>query len=215
MSNQLKIGWAEVSITPEDRPVSLAGQFFERISEYVESPITATAMAIENGDQQAVICSVDIVAIGENLMEMVRENVAKETNLDPMNVIIAATHSHTSHVYDRSGKPNAYNAKTLPILMRYLPDEAMYKPHASSNEAMTPTEALLFLVERISKAVIDAWNNRKSASYACGFGRADASDSACSCCWRQAPDQCADAGTAGLWTAVFWSGALVVGGLRS
>ena len=172
MNKQLKIGWAEVSITPDDRPVSLAGQFFERISEYVESPITATAMAIENGDQKAVICSVDIVAIGENLMEMVRENVAKETDLDPMNVIIAATHSHTSHVYDRQGKPNAYNAKTVPILKRFLPEEAMYKPHASSNEAMTPTEALCFLVERISKAVIDAWNNRKAASYACSFGRA-------------------------------------------
>ncbi len=172
MDNKLKIGWSEVSITP-DRPVSLAGQFFERISEYVESPITATAMAIENGEQQAVICSVDIVVIGENLMEMVRENVAKETDLDPMSIIIAATHSHTSHVYDRSGaKPNAYNANTLPILKRYLSEEAMYVPLASSNEAMTPVEALYFLVERISQAVIEAWNNRKPATYACGFGRA-------------------------------------------
>ncbi|MBP3381655.1 MAG: hypothetical protein J6L00_03320, partial [Clostridia bacterium] len=172
MNSQLKIGWAEVSITP-DRPVSLAGQFFERISEYVESPITATAMAIENGDQAAVICSVDIVSIGENLMAMVRENVVKETDLDPMNVIIAATHSHTSHVYDRSGsKPNAYNAKTTPILLRYLPEGTMYTELATSSEAMTPVEALHFLVERISKAVIEAWNNRKPASYACSFGRA-------------------------------------------
>lgn len=171
MAGNLKIGWAEVSITP-DCPVSLAGQFFERISEYVESPITATAMAIENGDQAAVICSCDIVAIGENLMEMVRAEVAEKTDLNPKNVIIAATHSHTSHVYDRTGKPNAYNVKTTPILLRYLPEGTMYQELATSNEAMTPTEALHFLVERISKAVIEAWNNRKPASYACGFGRA-------------------------------------------
>ena len=33
----LKIGWGEVSITP-DKKISLAGQFAERISEYVEKP---------------------------------------------------------------------------------------------------------------------------------------------------------------------------------
>ncbi len=172
MNNQLKIGWSEVSITP-DRPVSLAGQFFERISEYVESPITATAMAIENGEHAVVICSCDIVVISENLLTAVREKVGEACDLDPRNVIIAATHSHTSHVYDRTGcKPNGYNVQTTPILLRYLPEGAMYEPLASSNEAMTPVEALHFLVERISKAVVEAWQNRKPASYACGFGRA-------------------------------------------
>ena len=34
---KIKIGWAEVDITPEKgKKISLAGQFFERISEYVE-----------------------------------------------------------------------------------------------------------------------------------------------------------------------------------
>ena len=36
MSN-FQIGWAEVSITHEKK-ISLAGQFAERISEYVEKP---------------------------------------------------------------------------------------------------------------------------------------------------------------------------------
>ena len=38
---KILIGWAEESIVP-DKKVDLAGQFFERISEYVEKPITAT-----------------------------------------------------------------------------------------------------------------------------------------------------------------------------
>ena len=46
--NKVKIGWSEVSITP-DKKISLLGQFAERISEYVEKPITVTAMAIECG----------------------------------------------------------------------------------------------------------------------------------------------------------------------
>ena len=45
--SRLLIGWAEESIVPEKK-ASLAGQFFERISEYVESEITVTAMAVES-----------------------------------------------------------------------------------------------------------------------------------------------------------------------
>lgn len=43
--NDLQFGWSEVSITPEKK-ISLAGQFAERISEYVEKPLTVTAMAV-------------------------------------------------------------------------------------------------------------------------------------------------------------------------
>lgn len=44
---KIKIGWAE-EIFEFQKPVSLAGQFAERISEYVEKPITVTALAICN-----------------------------------------------------------------------------------------------------------------------------------------------------------------------
>ena len=43
--SKLLIGWSEANITPEKK-VSLEGQFAERISEYVEKPLTATAMAM-------------------------------------------------------------------------------------------------------------------------------------------------------------------------
>ena len=49
---RLHTGWAMTSITP-DVPVALAGQFHKRISERIETPVTATALAIETrvGDQ--------------------------------------------------------------------------------------------------------------------------------------------------------------------
>ena len=46
--NPIKIGWSEVSITPEKK-ICLAGQFYQRVSQYVETPIVAVAMAIESG----------------------------------------------------------------------------------------------------------------------------------------------------------------------
>ena len=39
------IGWSEIDITPKKK-IKLAGQFYERISEFTESPICVIAMAI-------------------------------------------------------------------------------------------------------------------------------------------------------------------------
>ena len=62
--NRIYIGWAEESIVP-DKKVSLEGQFFERISEYVESEISATAMAVETEDDEMILVSVDMVYYDE------------------------------------------------------------------------------------------------------------------------------------------------------
>ena len=98
--NYLKFGWAEVDITP-DKKVSLAGQFAERISEYVEKPLTATAMAVESEDDQMVLVSVDIVAIGYKLVEEIRVKLAdNQVGLDPMKVVFSAIHTHTAPCYD-------------------------------------------------------------------------------------------------------------------
>ncbi|HEU5117804.1 MAG TPA: hypothetical protein VFT74_14350, partial [Isosphaeraceae bacterium] len=63
---ELHIGGASVSITP-DQPVALAGQMHTRISQGVESPVTATALALESreGDRsvdQAILVSCDLVS---------------------------------------------------------------------------------------------------------------------------------------------------------
>ena len=49
----LKIGWAIEDITP-DGPVSLSGQYYERISQYVQSNLKATACAIESKDEKDI-----------------------------------------------------------------------------------------------------------------------------------------------------------------
>ena len=41
--SKIKMGWSEVDMTPKKgSKISLAGQFFERITDEVESPITVT-----------------------------------------------------------------------------------------------------------------------------------------------------------------------------
>ena len=94
---KLYVGWAEESLVPEKK-VSLAGQFFERISEYVESEITATAMAVEAGNDQMVIVSCDLVGTNWMLTCAVRDILKDNTcGLDPKKVILSAIHTHTGY----------------------------------------------------------------------------------------------------------------------
>src|SRR3954468_1357926 len=73
---ELHVGGATVSITP-DRPVALAGQMHTRVSRAVESPVTATALALESREgrkvlDQAVMISCDLVSIDTAILERVR-----------------------------------------------------------------------------------------------------------------------------------------------
>ena len=70
---ELHVGGATISITP-DRPVALAGQMHTRIARSVESPVTATALALESraGDKvidQAVLVSCDLVTIDAAVLD--------------------------------------------------------------------------------------------------------------------------------------------------
>ena len=168
---KIKAGWAEVSITPDKR-ISLSGQFFERISEYVETEITVTALAIESNGEQVVFCSCDLVGVDDNLIKEVRERVSKKSSgIDSKKIILNATHTHTSHTY-KGGVSTLSSAKD--ILNSFLPEDKKYvaKVETEIENYMKETEAFEFLAERISSAILLAWENRKEAKFACGFGRA-------------------------------------------
>ena len=102
-AGELLIGTAETSITP-DRPVALAGQRHTRIAREIESPVTATALAIEarEGEQildQAIMISCDLVAIRDGIQDGVREELRRRLpSFDSNKLFIAATHTHTAPV---------------------------------------------------------------------------------------------------------------------
>lgn len=165
-----KIGWAEVDITPaKGTKIGLSGQFFERITDEVESPVTVTAFALECGDDRMVIASCDLVGIGKNLHEMVKERVQAKYPELKGKVITNAIHTHTSYVYNRK---NTDTGSALDVLKKLLPKGMEYKPLVSSDKMLDPEIALSFLAEKISLAVVSAWENRTEGYYAGAFGRA-------------------------------------------
>ena len=190
---KLLIGWAEETLVPEKK-LSLMGQFYERISQYVESEITATAMAVESNGEQMILVSADLTSIPEYLLALVRENVkAASEEIDPMKIIIAATHTHTSHTF---GDPNPHSgdaaiATSKEILKEFMKGDQEYKPLVTADDSvMKPVEATLFVAKQITSAVLSAWKNRKEALYANEFGRA-----AVGMCRRVSYDD----GTAEMW----------------
>lgn len=165
--DNLLIGWYEESLVP-DKKVSLAGQFYERISEYVESKITATAMALESGIEKAIIISCDITSFNNELIDLIRDKFSKLTDeISPKMLIIGATHVHTSINFKKKGRA------TIDILNEFLPEGKRYEKLVSANdEVMSSDEATEFLAEHIALAAKNAWDNRKEGLISNAFGRA-------------------------------------------
>jgi len=196
----LKLGWSEVNITP-DKKVSLTGQFAERISEYVEKPLTATALAVEDGHEQMVLVSCDLVSVDVSLVAAVREALAdNQVGLDPDKVIFNAIHTHTGPGYaNRSMKKPGFSSlrETLEAFLRpgqkYVP-----KVDTSSPDIATPQEVWDLLMDRLPKVILEAWEKRTAGSFVNAFGRAPVG-----MCRRAAYND----GTAQMWgdtnTAVF------------
>lgn len=183
--DKLYIGWAETDITPNGK-VSLVGQFAERISEYVEKPLTATAMAVECGKEQAIFCSVDLANASWMLIDSVRGRVsAMSKEIDTDKIIINAIHTHTgpdylgravnaSSVYtnDMTGSTSG---TTRNLLERYLPADKKYVESANikgNSDILSDEQISEMLIEKISEAIVSAWNNRQPSGFSNAFGRA-------------------------------------------
>ena len=190
MADKYLIGWSEVDMTPEKK-ISLAGQFFERISEYVETPLTATAMAVASGETHVIFCSADLVSVSRDLLAKIRALVSErkpEINTDAL--IVAATHTHTSFTYTDYGEGESTGA-SLDILTRFIPEGTNYIGLVETTDGvMTPEEAFDFIADKVAKACIEAYDNLAPASFANEFGRA-----AVGMCRRV----CYDDGTAKMW----------------
>ena len=174
MEEKLLIGFCEKSITPEDRPVSLLGQFHTRISEYIETPCLVNVMAIETSKDQTFICSCDLASISAHLVKRIREKVAvKNPQIDVNKIIVAATHTHTSLSYDSpedATRPKAleymYANTVMPQGKRFVDDVKI------DDNVLLGRECTEFISDRISDAICEAWASRKHSFCAPGFGRA-------------------------------------------
>ncbi len=152
-SAELLVGGATTSITPEE-PVALSGQRRVRIAREVETPCTATALAVQSRsgdgtDDHALFVSCDLVAIRDGILDEVRERLeGRLDGFDLDKLIISATHTHTAPVM---------------IPGRY---------EIPSDGVMQPEDYRQFLVEQLADVAESAWNARVPGKAGWGLGYA-------------------------------------------
>lgn len=88
----LHAGAAAVETTPDVFPVRLrSGK-----SHLVHDPLHARAVAFQNGEGRVVITIVDAIGLGREELDLVKAEAAEATGWKPEEMLIAATHSHTT-----------------------------------------------------------------------------------------------------------------------
>ncbi|MDW7658307.1 MAG: hypothetical protein SCM11_14155 [Bacillota bacterium] len=149
--DQLFIGWASRDITP-DRPVNLSGQLYARVTDQVLDPITVTALALSdsNGLQAAILMSLDIAIVEDNLYQAARQRLRQQLpDFQADHLILFATHTH--------------NAPAPAVNVFYPPQP---EPVLSLEDY---TQSLL---QAICDAASEAWLARQKGAVSWGYGQA-------------------------------------------
>jgi neutral ceramidase len=91
----LRAGIARADITP-DKPVTLAG-YASRInfSQGVHDPLSARAVAFEQGGKRLVLMSVDVCGFYNDTAEPLRQAIIDRCQLQPAELFLCATHTHS------------------------------------------------------------------------------------------------------------------------
>ena len=90
----LRAGFGRVDITP-NMGVDIPGYYNVRKGAGVLDPLYATAVAFEDGEKRAVVCSVDTIGMNQYYCAKARAIIAEKCGLEEGAIILHATHIHT------------------------------------------------------------------------------------------------------------------------
>jgi hypothetical protein len=92
----LRAGVAKTDITPV-RPVRLAGYESRKdLSQGVHDPLSARAVAFEQGGRRLVLVSTDIIGFYDGTAEPIRKAILETCDLQPSELFLAAIHTHSA-----------------------------------------------------------------------------------------------------------------------
>lgn len=164
-AGQLKVGTATTDITPSP-PVALVGQFYLRIADTIETPLTANVVALESREENelpdmAIMVSCDVVTIPNSYTKLVRTAVKKQLpELDVQKIFLNATHSHTSPVLEHELNPSLLDFLspfTFPLTEEGIARVTAYQT---------------YFVQQVTEAIVKAWESRAPGCVTWGLGHA-------------------------------------------
>ena len=160
----LKLSVKSVNITPP-APVSLAGQFRLRVSEGVESPVTANIFMAESDGEQLVIVSCELCSICNEFMEALREKLSKKCpEINGDKIIVSATHTHTGPDTAPKRHVGGVDPKYAPEGIRVIPNEVI------PPEMWDGDKCREWVTDVRSDAMAEAWAARDEGYFGAAFG---------------------------------------------
>ena len=117
--SQLKAGFARVDITPP-LGVHLVGYPTIRIADGILDPLLATAVAVSDGTNTAVMISVDVIGVDQELSDEVRDGIAELTGISRTAVFVAGTHTHLGPAVPKLYAERYKEEVTRPILQKMI-----------------------------------------------------------------------------------------------
>jgi hypothetical protein len=97
MSDILKIGWGEADITPDNRVVELAGQYYQRIADGIHSRLKTVAMLLEQNNKYSLMISLDVAGVPGDFCINVQKVIAEKfPEISADKILISAIHTHNA-----------------------------------------------------------------------------------------------------------------------
>lgn len=145
-SSEISVGLAQIEITPQQANYP----HYRGISTGTDDPLYVKTVVFKEGNTQSAIVVCDLLWISRDLSATARVKASQLTGIPFTNIIISATHSHTTPAYDENIRSlNAENRK-------------------SDDYKGNPDDYKLWLSEQIVKSIAEAQKNCEPAKLKTG-----------------------------------------------
>jgi hypothetical protein len=159
-STVLKVGFAERDITPAIG-MEAPGGYGKSYHRTFHDPCKVRAVVFDDGRRRVALVGVDLLFVTRHLVKEVRGAVEKRTRIAGENVLIGASHSHSSGPIGME-EPGDYDH--APEFVQKL---------ARDHSTVSDPGYTLLLKRQIVEAVAAANDSRAEAKVAMGFGHED------------------------------------------
>ena len=135
-------GAATANITPLNHQFLFGYPFVERTSEGVNDWLLCSALYLENGDNQTLMISNDVIFINKTSTARIRKVASEKTGVPASNIMVSATHTHSGPVtvdYVNSSNDPVV-PKADPQYVRYMEDKTIEAAYSAFQNA-TPAKA--------------------------------------------------------------------------
>lgn len=92
--NTFKAGFSRIDITPP-LGIHISGYYEPRQAQGMLDPLLASALALSDDRETAVVFSLDVIGIAQYVLDGMRERIAAACGLERRQIFVACTHIHT------------------------------------------------------------------------------------------------------------------------